>query len=317
MKKKLGGQNSGKADDGLLILITLFIIIFVFIIPSKKLGPVQGLFSSIGGNSQWRSSNNKTGPASDSTFASRIQVGSGNAAYESNPWSEYVTIEARGNKQTDITGWKLKNDKDTKTYELSGNTFRYPTDAVTVPQAALFISPTGNNIFGDIVLGDGDQVIVSSGSTGITSPYKIVNFKENKCSGYIEALPEYNFVPPLQNNCPLLRNEIGYSGLDSTCKDYVSGIQGCHTPKFDGLDQNGNTCNGCVDGRVGISNACVAFIKQHATYTMCINNHKDDPDFSLKIWRVFLGRKFEMWDKSGETISLFDNQNKLVDYNSY
>ncbi|MFZ2770081.1 MAG: hypothetical protein WAZ50_03070, partial [Minisyncoccia bacterium] len=180
-----------------------------------------------------------------------------------------------------------------------------------------YISHTGNNNFVDVVLGDGDRAIISSGAVGINSPYKVVNFRENKCSGYLDALPEYEFTPPLDRNCPLVKKEAGYNNLDQKCKDYVSGISSCHTPKFDGVNQKGELCSGCVDGVSNLTSACVNFIRQHATYNMCINNHKDDPDFSYPTWRIFLGRSFEMWDNSGDTISLLDNMGKLVNYYSY
>ncbi len=318
MKNILRKFNGGAGDDGLLILIALCIVIFVFIIPEKKLGPVGGIFRTVGDKNQWNFSNNSyNGPKPDSIFTSGILVGPGNASYESDPFNEYVTIETRGKNKINISGWTLKNSKDTKTYEISGNTLNYGIDSVMIPRATTYISPTGNNNFVDIVLDDGDRVIVSSGSLGINSPYKIVNFRENKCSGYLEKLPEYQFTPPLETNCPLMKREVGFNSLDQQCKDYVSGISGCHTPKFDGSNQKGEVCTGCVDGESRLSSSCVNFIKQHASYAMCINNHKDDPDFNYPAWRIFLGRSFEMWSKSNDTISLLDNMGKLVNYYSY
>ena len=316
MKNKLEKFNGGEGDSGLLILIALSIIIFVFIIPEKKLGPVAGVFRTATDKSQWNFSKNN-GPKPDSIFASRISIGSGNASYEIDPFSEYIVLEARGDEKINISGWSLKNSKDTKTYEISGNTIHFNIDSMMIPKAATYISPTGNNNFVDIVLDAGDRVIVSSGTLGINSPYKIINFRENKCSGYLEKLPEYKFIPSLETNCPSLKREVGFNDLNQQCKDYVSTISSCHTPKFNGSNQKGEVCSGCVDNKANLSNSCVNFIRQHSSYEMCINDHKNDSDFNYRTWRIFLGRSFEMWSKSDETISLLDNMGKLVNYISY
>ncbi|MFZ2770179.1 MAG: hypothetical protein WAZ50_03590 [Minisyncoccia bacterium] len=75
MQNKPKRFNGGESDNGLLILIALSIIIFVFIIPEKKLGPVGGIFRDINDKSQWGLSNNyQNGPKPDSICASRILV---------------------------------------------------------------------------------------------------------------------------------------------------------------------------------------------------------------------------------------------------
>lgn len=310
--------NKGELNEGILILFALCIIIFVFIIPEKKLGPIPGIFNSINDKSQWDLYNqNQNTIKPDSIFGSSIIVGSGNAPYEYDPFSEYITLESKSNKLIDITGWSLKNSKDTKTFELSGNTIHYTLDSMQIPQAAKYLSPTNENKFEDVILNEGDRVIVSSGSSGINTPYKIVSFKENVCSGFLDMDKTYKFTPPLERDCPSLKNESGFNSLDKQCKDYVYSIPNCYTPTYDGVDQNRQSCVGCVDGKSNLSSSCVNFIKQHSSYDMCIYNHKDDPNFSKKTWRIFLGRSFEMWDKNEETISLLDNVGKLVNYYSY
>jgi hypothetical protein len=315
--------NRGEIDGGILTLIALCIIIFVFIIPQGKLGPVGNIFNTVSNTNSWNPSNNlntsNTNPSLklNSAFASLISINSGSAGYAQNPWGEYVIFQSQGNTPIDITGWTFKNNMSNKTYVVGGNVKYFQSDIEIIPKVATYLSPTGNNIFKDIVLNNGDEAIVTTGSTGVTIPYKLVNFRENICSGYLDSSNDYGFNPPLQRSCPLLRNEPGINGLDSSCQDYLNGISGCYIPKYDTVDQNGNICNGCVDGRSNLTGICVAFIKQHANYASCIANHKDDANFSLNIWRVFLGKTFPIWDKSNEIISLFDNQGKLVNSYSY
>lgn len=322
MKKWPQKRQGGELDEGLIILVTLVIIIFLFVLPRHGVnGPTTSFVSLLGGT--YRSGSMNNNPSNDpnsnntSSYSNNIFLSLGNAPYVYEPFQEYITLINQGSKNIDITGWKVKNNKDARGYAAGDNVQHFPADVLTLPQATKYISPTGNNVFGDIVLKPGETAIITTGSTGVASPYKIVNFKENICSGYIEALPDYAFTPPLQVNCPVPNREIGYSNLDQGCQRFLDSFPSCHTPVYNGVDYKHEACDGCVDGNNALSSSCVAFIKSHYSYAGCINNHKDDPNFESNQWRIFLGQRFEIWGKDHEAVTLIDSSDNQVSSYAY
>lgn len=252
----------------------------------------------------------------NSSHARNISLGTGNASYSYQPYEEYITIDNRGRESVDITGWQLRNGKDKRAYDIGGSLKYFPADTTTIGQAATFVSPSGLNKFRNVVLKESETAIITTGSVGSQVPYKIVSFKENICSGFLEDLPEYTFTPPLERDCPRPADEPGVNALDTECRKFIERMASCRTPEFNTRDREGEICYNCVDGRL-LSSSCVAFIKSRFNYGACIANHANDSDFSGQTWRIFLGRGWEMWAKDYETITLFDQLGRLVDERSY
>ncbi|MBI2065537.1 MAG: hypothetical protein HYT68_00490 [Candidatus Zambryskibacteria bacterium] len=303
-------QKGNSNTEGVIILAVLLIIILI-------------TFTGSGSNSAINSAQNSILNSSEagtvqpnSTYARSISLGTGNSSYVYQPYEEYITINNRGKEAVNITGWQLKNGKDERAYDYGGSLRYFSADAATIPQAALFISPTSFNIFQNILLESGETAIVTTGQPGPSLPYKIVSFKENICSGYLEALPEYTFTPPLTRNCPRPVDELGVSALDTECRRFIERMVPCRTPEFNTRDRDGEICYGCIDGQL-LSNACNAFIKNHFNYPSCIAYHQTDSNFSGRTWRIFLGKGWEMWAKEYETIKLFDLLGQLVASRSY
>lgn len=292
-----------KDNDTLLGIAILIALIIIMIITPK-------------------SASNTSGPDGEKTSKSNssqtrdLSLGTGNASYVYQPYEEYITIDNRERSPVNITNWKLKNGKDKRAYDIGGTLKYYPADTATIGQATLVLSPTGANVFQHVVLEDGETAVITTGSMGPQLPYKIVSFKENICTGYLEDLSEYTFTPPLTRNCPRPSKEIEEIILDTECRKFVESMSSCHTPKFDTRDSEGNICNNCVDEKP-LSSSCVAFIRSHFNYSSCVANHKNDADFSGRTWRIFLGKGWEMWAKEYETIKLFDQLGRLVDSESY
>ncbi len=245
-----------------------------------------------------------------------VSLGAGNAAYAYQPYEEYITIENRGESSVNITNWQLKNGKDKRPYYLGGTLQRFSADIALIPQATRRLSPYGNNLFGDVILERGERAIVTTGSVGVQSPYRIVSFKENSCSGYLEKLSDYAFTPPLTQNCPRPDREPGVENLDTECRSFISTLSSCQTPTFNVRDSQGDPCTTCVNDRF-LNSSCVAFIKEHFNYGSCIAYHGNDADFSGRTWRIFLGRGWEMWAKEYETIELWNQLGQLVDFQNY
>lgn len=308
----------GKLDEGILILIGLCIILFVFIVPSKKLGPSPsfGSFTGTFGVGGWRTS---TTPAGSNTYAAgaKGQVQSGNGSYAFQSSEEYITYRNTTNSSVDITGWMVQNAKSKRSYQIGSEVQQFQNDSALIPQATRLLSPSGYNPLEDVVLKPGEEAVLITGSMAVQTPYKIVSFKENMCSGYLQTYGTYTFYPLIENRCPGPQQEVGYETLDQGCKDFLRGFNSCHTPQFDTVDREGNVCNGCVDGRAGLTNSCVAFIKSHFGYPQCIAKHLQDPNFESNRWRIYLNHGWELWAKDHETISIFDRAGNLMSSTSY
>lgn len=302
-----------KDGDTLLGVAILIILIIVIIISPK--GSLNGPTSSTP-ESTGTGNISKEGVSPNSPYAKSIYLTAGNASYVYQSYEEYITIDNSSSDPVNITGWKLKNGKGERAYNLGGDLRYFPSDIVEIGQGTAFVSPIGTNIFQNIVLKPYETAYVTTGSVGSQSPYKIVSFKENICSGYLEDLPEYNFTPPLGRNCPRPSDETGIANLDTECRKFIERMPSCRTPEFNTKDIYGEICYNCVDN-TPLSSPCVSFIKNHFNYSSCILYHTNDTNFSGRIWRVFLGRGWEMWAKDYESIDLFDQLGRLVTHLTY
>ena len=118
-----------------------------------------------------------------------------------------------------------------------------------------------------------------------------IDFKSNKCIGYLNE--SYNFIPKIAVNCPQIeKRKIAY--LSGACQDYILKLSNCEIPKnppvFD------------VD--------CLNFIKK-INYQGCYDTYKNNSDFFLKDYYIFMGRK--ILDDLHDRVLLFDNKGLLVD----
>jgi len=310
MNKSLKAGNG--TAEGIAILAILIVIMLV---------TLKGTPSSPTGSPRTSDLPNTTSEkgtiiAPKSSYEKIISLSSGSASYAYQPYEEYITIYNRGRESVDITGWKLKNGKDRRAYDLGGALRYFPADIAIIGRAAPFISPNDSSKLQDIILKPGATAILTTGSISPQLPYKIVSFRENICSGYLGDLSEYTFTPPLTRNCPRPAEEPGVSNLDTECRQVIERMGSCHTLKFNTLDKDGDICHNCVDNKL-LSSSCVAFIKNHFNYGSCLANHVNDSDFSNDTWRIFLGQGWEMWANKYETISLLDQFDRLVTEKTY
>jgi hypothetical protein len=321
-------DQKGAIDEGVIVLVSLVVIIFLFIIlpPHHTLGPISNFGVSTPTQVQTTQTSSSIGTSgtqsvsqANSSYKANIRIGKGNAAYSIEPKDEYITIENIGDGPVNISGWKLTNNKSNRVYYAGNQTVHYASDEVVIPQATGYISPSGSySQTQNIVLKPRETAIVTTGSIGVQSPYKIVSFKENECSGYIESLPQYDFTPNLNMSCVSPSEEPGIQNFDRACKNFVGSLNSCTTPAFGQTNHySSDSCDNCVNGQPAPSSQCLAFIKQHFSYEGCLAAHQNDADFSGNTWRVFLARKWELWDKEDEVISLYDQFGKLVDSTSY
>jgi hypothetical protein len=314
-------KGAGNLDAYLILAFLIFVLI---VTPRGKDG--KGFFglNSTSTASRSSESSNRTSYSSSNSNSSRgtesgpeIDIDEGNADRAYQPYQEYIVLENDGDTAVNITGWKLRNGKDKRAYSVYGSLQRFSADVALIPQGTLLLQPKGDSLQQDIILGPNEEAIVTTGITGVRSPYRIQSFKENICTGYIEKLDDYAFQPALQNSCPDPSQEPGLDALDIPCRKFVESLSSCKTPKFDRVDEDGYACDTCLDGEV-LTHACAAYIKRHFSYDGCIAYHAGDPDFSsVGRWRIFLGRGWEMWAEDYESIELFDRFDNLVSSESY
>lgn len=254
--------------------------------------------------------------ASYSPWRGVIELERGTAASTDYSNEEYIVIKniAREGTAVTITGWRLKN---------AGDARRYPTDygyrqgqsaIIPIQTGALLLLPSGLGVQQSITLAPKERAVVLSGGILRSRPIKIqTNFKVNKCSGYLEALPEYKFYPSIKLQCPDPESEPEVANFEDKCYDFIRRMSRCHTPEFN-ESQNDKPAN--VDGVEGLSRTCRNFLKERYNYTSCVARHGQDEDFYTDEWRVFLNVG-ALWFNSRETISLYDELGRLVDRISY
>lgn len=308
------GYERGSFIEWLLMLLAISVVIFGILIPKSGREFFVGL-PNLGDG--WMASQDSAGGAGFPSVFSEgaVRLGSGNARNSGDPMDEYITLDNLGSRALDITGWRLENDRGSRAQSVGGQTLYYASDTAIIPQGTKVISPSGRNVMERIILKPGERAIITSGGPGNVSPYKVVSFKENSCTGYLNK--DYRFSGGLDKSCVRPGSEIGVSSLENQCRDFISGLQSCYTPTIGGLDNQGRNCQSCVDGRDDLSNSCISFIKSHYTYAGCLINHLSDANFEGTTWHVYLYRPWEMWASSYETMYLYDASGNLVTKYSY
>ncbi len=196
---------------------------------------------------------------------------------------EYVQIRVNSSKQPiNVTGWTLKSKSSGATVKIPKGTY-------------LFFTGTPNSEE-DIYLNSGDVLYLVTG----ISPNG-ASFKVNKCSGYLSQFQ--TFTPYLSTYCPQPRNEdlssIPKTVNNDACLDYIDYFPSCRI-QTETLPANW-------------SYECTSFIYNKINYPSCVSTHKNDKDFYLNEWRVYLKRSEKIWKDRREEIILYDSNGKIVD----
>lgn len=269
-------------------------------------------------SSEDRYAEEETVRAGESVWSGKIRISAGGAASQYQTYKEYITVRAgnlKENEKVNITGWTLTNSRGMYPYLQSDKVVFYPSNSIIIPGAARILSISGNNILSPVILERGGSAILVTGEMQNSSQFKVTSFLINKCSGYLENLPTYDFVPKLSaNRCPRPQDEIVLRGLEKSCRELIEGMSSCKTPTFpDSIIVYGERQTECVNETCNLSTSCRTIIKNTLSYNACVARHAQDADFYTKEWRVYLGQKWELWGKEDETINLFDNEGKVVD----
>lgn len=316
-------KQRGVSDAAFMVLA---IVIFVLVwlggpADNKNKGPSSGsIFSFVSpGASQSVSSSNQPNTIAEtrqSQWEGKVSLSRGNAKSEYTPSREYITIRlsTRAKESANISGWILENSTGEKSYQVGSEVVKGASQRVLIPYGSKLFLSTGVNVSAPVILEPGESATVVTGRVPATTPFRMQSFKVNKCSGYIEELKNVTFYPKLALNCPLARDYPEVAGMEKSCYDFLRKVSICHTPEFkDKRLPDGGVDAGAVDGVIGLTNQCKAFISTHLNYTSCVANHLNDDDFYTGEWRIFLNQTWEMWAKDRETISLYDSVGYLAD----
>lgn len=243
-----------------------------------------------------------------SSYQGQIRLGRGNAKSESSAKHEYIIIKNRSRDEAvNISGWKLTNS----------SARRSRANEVSIPGAVeLFSSLGAISAPSAILLEPGHRAVITTGRPPGTDRWPaIVNFRTNKCIGYLaKELRAFRMNPALPRTCPRPREESGIERLRNDCYEFVRRYTACRTPEFR-RDSEGYEL---LDGRRHqLTPACREYLLDHFSYDRCLAWHELDDDFYGNEWRVYLHRSWELWLDNRETISLYDDQGLLVDEISY
>lgn len=201
--------------------------------------------------------------------------------------SEYVTLRVNGAKTPiNITGWTLKS--------------RSSGASITIPQASKLFFANSKNSEEDVYVNSGDTIYINTGFSPNGASFKI-----NKCSGYLSQFQTFN--PYIYTNCPMPKDEVK-SSIPKTvnndaCLDYIDYFPTCRI-QTESLPANW-------------SYECTNFIYSKINYPSCVDTHKNDKDFYLNEWRIYLKRSEKIWKDRREDVVLLDSKGLIVDTLQY
>lgn len=258
-----------------------------------------------------------------SRYRGLITLYAGNAFYETNSNREFITIHGSNDikEPINISGWILKNGGSDRYYNVSGETSRGQTSSARIPKAVLVWEKDKVMTAVPVKVAANQNVQIVSGSFPSIGEYSVRDsFRVNKCTGYIaNQSSAYNiFSPNISYNCPRIESEPWADTLYAQCYDFVRSIGTCQKPDFKEDWCRAHASDAARWTAVcSLPTTCKTFVKKYASYESCVLNHRLDKDFLRPEWRVFLGSIWEIWASRQETITLYDNEGKIVDQITY
>ncbi len=179
-----------------------------------------------------------------------------------------------------------------ETVDVTGWTIKSNFGFFTIPQAQRVYSFGGSQ--GNIILGYRDSVHLYSGQ----GPKG--NFRLNKCLGYFEETSP--FTPSIPKKCPEpTRSEI--ESCSGYCEDYLLSLEPCEQPSANPpVPYNDTTCRDLL---------------KTLNYGGCVEKYKNDDDFLLDEWWVWLDNKINIFDPLHDKVQLIDKEGNVIDEYRY
>jgi hypothetical protein len=172
----------------------------------------------------------------------------------------YVTLKSEFvDRPIAITGWSIENEKGYRGIIRNG-----------VRTLGLDMPPQGESIY----IGTGTTAYLLSERSPVG-----ISFERNMCSGFLGGVQD--FSPVIARECPDMTQYSAYTQLDQACTDFLSRIPACETLTPSHLS-------------IPLSPACVSFITKMLTYQGCVDLHKNEEDFLLPAWHIYLDTQREL-----------------------
>ena len=219
----------------------------------------------------------------ESPWKGKVSFDSGNTSTQ-DPTKEYVTIRNFTEDKILISAWSVVNSNRER-YALGGG---------------WYLPFMGQTSSGDaIVLNRGDRAHVISGKSPIG-----INFKANVCTGYFNEFHE--FTPRLREDCPRPEGAPGAQNLETSCVDFLETLPRCR-----------QVIQIPFPTSKPVSNECRNYATTYINYNNCVEDYKNEKNFSSTEWYIYLGRSTGVWKDRKETITLKDGLGRVVEKISY
>ena len=156
----------------------------------------------------------------------------------------------------------------------------------------------------DVILRQGDIIYISSENNPLGP--RTWNFRPNKCMGY---LTNSKYFPiPISQSCPSISSQRLTYYLDDCCREFISTLGSCETPKFQDM----------ADYGLLEDDNCKYYLTSTFSYAGCYANHYQEPNFTLNQWHIYTDRVGnEIMDFKTDTIVIKDQKGLLVYSYSY
>jgi len=214
-----------------------------------------------------------------SSYLNKVQITS--ASPGQYPYSIMRIALSNGGSDVDVSGWTLQS-----------YTVKY-----SIPTGTNLYNVASSRASSDIVFKSGDYLTI----IGQVSPIG-VNYRLNKCLGYLNYSPSPTPTPNFDNNCPSPDNS-EMSNLSISCQNYIRTLWACQIPtSFDISNYD-------------LDSQCQNFITNRLNYSGCVSRYLYDSDFSSRNWYVYSGNNFLLPDH--DKLILRDSQGFVVDVYSY
>jgi peptidoglycan hydrolase-like protein with peptidoglycan-binding domain len=216
-----------------------------------------------------------------STYYGKITLSTSRVT-ATNPNDEYLDLSAKSSNKEKIliSGWTLGNSRGER-FQIGEGAYLVFSGQVN-PQQAIALEPGG-------------RVHIITGRSPIGTSFRV-----NLCTGYFNQFQM--FTPRLQEFCPHPKNESSIQNLQDACLNFLERLRICRQPTNIPTD---------------LSPECKQYLSSKINYSECVAIHKNDVNFFKKEWYAYLNRNAEIWKEKRETITLRDNEGKIVARVSY
>lgn len=132
---------------------------------------------------------------------------------------------------------------------------------------------------------------------GINNPLGFdKNFRANKCFGYLAKAKDIYPFPSAYCPAPELEQT---TGLNPYCQEFLIRQYGCQAPDYS------------QDLKISTDSQCVSYILDFYSYDGCFRKSRNDSDFLLDYWYIYLGKNIV--EELHDTIYIYDRDNLLID----